>query len=98
LVDFHSQLGFGFKDVLMDMMIPNLGRITRLSLESKGAFHIAGVQSSAASDKVELENKKKKGLHKKKKLNGLTDETQPSTQKKSVNKDDDGIEHLDTWA
>ena len=82
----------------MDMMIPYLGKITRLSLESKGVFHIAGVQSSAASEKVELENKKKRELQKKKKLNGLSDETQPPTHKKSVNKDDDGIEHLDTWA
>ena len=82
----------------MDMMIPYLGKITRLSLESKGVFHIAGVQSSAASEKVELENKKKRELQKKKKLNGLSDETLPSTHKKSVNQDDDGIEHLDTWA
>ena len=47
----------------MDIMIPYLGRITRLSIETKGAF-----------------------------------QTQPSTHKKSVNKGDDGIEHLDTWA
>ena len=37
-------------------------------------------------------------MNTKKKINGLTEETQPSTHKKSVNKDDDGIEHLDTWA
>ncbi|GAA75103.1 hypothetical protein P20480_1571 [Pseudoalteromonas sp. BSi20480] len=50
----------------MDMMIPYLGRITRLSIETKGAFHIAGVQSSAASEKVELENKKRENYRKRK--------------------------------
>ncbi|MEI8618704.1 hypothetical protein P4S63_20760 [Pseudoalteromonas sp. B193] len=42
----------------MDIMIPYLGRITRLEVESKSAFHIAGVQSGSAAEKVELENKK----------------------------------------
>lgn len=82
----------------MDMMIPYLGRITRLSLESKGAFYIAGVQSCAASEKIERENKKKRELQKKKKLSVIEDQTKPQVKKNSVTQDDDGIEHLDTWA
>jgi len=82
----------------MDMMIPYLGRITRLSLESKGAFYIAGVQNSVASEKIELANKKKRELQKKKKLSVIQEQTEPQAKKDSVTKDDDGIEHLDTWA
>lgn len=51
----------------MDIMIPYLGRITRLEVESKSAFHIAGVQSGSAAEKVELENKKRRELQKKEK-------------------------------
>ncbi|WP_165725516.1 hypothetical protein [Pseudoalteromonas sp. SA25] len=78
----------------MDIMIPYLGRITRLEVESKSAFHIAGVQSGAAAEKVELENKKRRELQKKKKLNMLDDQN----NKKKSNLDDDKNPHLDTWA
>jgi hypothetical protein len=75
----------------MDIMIPYLGTITRLAVESKGAFHIAGVQSGAAAEKVDLENKKKRELQKKKKLNTLDEQTKTSP-------DYDDPPHLDTWA
>ena len=75
----------------MDIMIPYLGRITRLEVESKSAFHIAGVQSGAAAEKVELENKKRRELQKKKQLND-------QNSKKKSNVDDDENTHLDTWA
>ncbi|WP_024611096.1 hypothetical protein [Pseudoalteromonas sp. TB64] len=78
----------------MDIMIPYLGRITRLEVESKGAFHIAGVQSGAATEKVELENKKRRELQKKKKLNTFDDQT----QKANTSSDDEDGPHLDTWA
>ncbi|ATC88916.1 hypothetical protein H5085_09650 [Pseudoalteromonas sp. SR43-6] len=78
----------------MDIMIPYLGRITRLEVESKSAFHIAGVQSGSAAEKVELENKKRRELQKKKKLNMLDDQN----SKKKSNVDDDENPHLDTWA
>ncbi|MEM5507756.1 hypothetical protein WNY98_02630 [Pseudoalteromonas sp. AS71] len=77
----------------MDIMIPYLGRITRLEVESKGAFHIAGVQSGTAAEKVKLENKKRRELQKKKKLNMLDDQNS-----KKSNLDDDENPHLDTWA
>ncbi|WP_024591063.1 MULTISPECIES: hypothetical protein [unclassified Pseudoalteromonas] len=75
----------------MDIMIPYLGRITRLEVESKSAFHIAGVQSGTAAEKVELENKKRRELQKKKQLND-------QKSKKKSNLDDDENPHLDTWA
>ena len=75
----------------MDIMIPYLGPITRLAIEPKSAFHIAGVQSSPALQKIELENKKKRELDKKK-LN-VAD---TKSSKSSVN--DDDKPHLDTWA
>ncbi|MBH0061023.1 hypothetical protein I6E85_07610 [Pseudoalteromonas sp. NZS71] len=75
----------------MDIMIPYLGRITRLEVESKSAFHIAGVQSGTAAEKVELENKKRRELQKKKQLND-------QNSKKKSNVDDDENTHLDTWA
>ncbi|GAA81177.1 hypothetical protein [Pseudoalteromonas sp. BSi20495] len=78
----------------MDIMIPYLGRITRLEVEPKGAFHIAGVQSGSATEKVELENKKRRELQKKKQLNMLDDQN----SKKKSNVDDDENPHLDTWA
>ncbi|MBE0361758.1 MULTISPECIES: hypothetical protein [Pseudoalteromonas] len=78
----------------MDIMIPYLGTITRLAVESKGAFHIAGVQSGAAAEKVDLENKKKRELQKKKKLNTLDEQT----KKTKTSPDDDDPPHLDTWA
>lgn len=78
----------------MDIMIPYLGRITRLEIESKGAFHIAGVQSGSAAEKVELENKKRRELQKKQKLN--TSDKQ--TKRSDIESDDKKDPHLDTWA
>jgi hypothetical protein len=78
----------------MDIMIPYLGRITRLEIESKGAFHIAGVQSGSAAEKVELENKKRRELQKKQKLN--TSDKQ--TKRSDIESDDEKGPHLDTWA
>ncbi|WP_213609821.1 hypothetical protein [Pseudoalteromonas sp.] len=77
----------------MDIMIPYLGPITRLALESKSAFHIAGVQQSARAKKVELEERKKREIEKQHKLS--------FDENKSRNKtadEDDGKPHLDTWA
>jgi len=76
----------------MDIMIPYLGPITRLALESKGAFHIAGVQQSARAKQVELEERKKKEIEKQKKAS--------FDQKKSSNSnaEDDDKPHLDIWA
>ena len=48
--------------------------------------------------KIERENKKKRELQKKKKLSVIEDQTKPQVKKNSVTQDDDGIEHLDTWA
>jgi hypothetical protein len=75
-------------------MIPYLGRITRLEVESKGAFYIAGVQNSPSAQKVTLENQKKRELEKKKKTNVVDDKNKTSVDKK----DDDETTHLDTWA
>ncbi|TMP71204.1 hypothetical protein CWB76_07350 [Pseudoalteromonas sp. S1609] len=75
----------------MDIMIPYLGQITRLALESKGAFHIAGVQQSARVKQVELEERKKKEIEKQKKIS--------TTNADEHNKNTDGNDkHLDTWA
>jgi len=75
----------------MDIMIPYLGQITRLALESKGAFHIAGVQQSARAKQVELEERKKKEIEKQKKIS--------TTNADEHNKNIDGNDkHLDTWA
>ena len=77
----------------MDIMIPYLGPITRLTLESKGAFHIAGVQQSANAKKVELEERKKREVEKQHKL--AFDENK--SRNKTAEEDDDKP-HLDTWA
>ena len=50
----------------MDIMIPFLGRITRLQLESKGAFHIAGVKD-ANVQRIELEKRQKREIERRKK-------------------------------
>ncbi len=49
----------------MDIMIPYLGPITRLALEPKGAFYIAGVKQGASTDKVALDERKKREFRKK---------------------------------
>eukprot|EP00040_Diaphanoeca_grandis_P040532 m.311803 g.311803 ORF g.311803 m.311803 type:complete len:68 (+) comp435690_c0_seq1:3-206(+) len=45
-------------------MIPYLGQITRLQLESKGAFHIAGLKDSNAQ-RIEREKRQKRQLERK---------------------------------
>ena len=50
----------------MDIMIPFLGRISRLQLESKGAFHIAGVKD-ANVQRIELEKRQKREIERRKK-------------------------------
>ncbi|WP_372762115.1 hypothetical protein [Pseudoalteromonas sp.] len=79
----------------MDIMIPYLGQITRLTLEPKGAFHIAGVSKSTRSDKVQLEERKKRELEKKQKRLAIEDhrDNTPSSEA-----DQEAETHLDTWA
>ncbi|WP_404343988.1 hypothetical protein [Pseudoalteromonas mariniglutinosa] len=77
----------------MDIMIPYLGRITRLQLESKGAFHIAGLKD-ANIQKIELEKRQQREVEKRKKAaESMSDKDQAA-----VKEDDDSDKHLDTWA
>ena len=78
----------------MGIMIPYLGPITRLALEPKGAFYIAGVKQGASTDKVALDERKKRELEKKQKLSLINENTDNS----GIKKDEDGTPHLDTWA
>lgn len=77
----------------MDMMIPYLGQISRLQIESKGAFHIAGLKDSNTS-RIEREKRQKKELERKEQLakKNLDD------AKKRPKSDDEEDSHLDTWA
>ena len=77
----------------MDMMIPFLGRISRLQVEPKGAFYIAGLKDSNAQ-RIELEKRRKSELSRRELLlkQGVEDETAAITE------DEDGKKHLDTWA
>ncbi|CAM3777931.1 MULTISPECIES: hypothetical protein [Pseudoalteromonas] len=77
----------------MDMMIPYLGQITRLQLESKGAFHIAGVKDSNAQ-RIEREKRRKRELLQKEILQGK----KPKSDKTAITEDENGEKHLDTWA
>ena len=77
----------------MDIMIPFLGRITRLQLESKGAFHIAGVKD-ANVQRIELEKRQKRELERRKKAAEKDDKN----SKNAIEEDEEGNKHLDTWA
>ncbi|MBB1417551.1 hypothetical protein H5187_09695 [Pseudoalteromonas sp. SG44-1] len=77
----------------MDIMIPYLGQITRLQLESKGAFHIAGLKDSNAQ-RIEREKRKKRQLERKE----LLSKEKLETAKKERNTDEEDETHLDTWA
>lgn len=76
----------------MDIMIPYLGQITKLQLQSKGAFHIAGLKESNVTV-VEREKRKKRDIKRKDKINKKQLET---TQNQKKTEDDEA--HLDTWA
>jgi len=77
----------------MDMMIPYLGQITRLQLESKGAFHIAGVKDSNAQ-RIEREKRRKRELLEKE----LLTKKAPKADQPAISEDENGEKHLDTWA
>lgn len=77
----------------MDIMIPFLGRITRLQLESKGAFHIAGVKD-ANVQRIELEKRQKREIERRKKAAENSDKN----SKNAIEEDEEGNKHLDTWA
>ncbi|MBE0380578.1 MULTISPECIES: hypothetical protein [Pseudoalteromonas] len=77
----------------MDMMIPYLGQITRLQLESKGAFYIAGLKDSNTS-RIEREKRRKREFLQK----GLLPDTATQPDKPAISEDEDGEKHLDTWA
>ena len=80
-------------EVQMDIMIPFLGRITRLQLESKGAFHIAGVKD-ANVQRIELEKRQKREIERRKKAAKKDDKS----GKNAIEEDEEGNKHLDTWA
>ena len=77
----------------MDIMIPFLGRITRLQLESKGTFHIAGVKD-ANVQRIELEKRQKREIERRKKAVKKEDKGNKSV----IEEDEEGNKHLDTWA
>jgi len=77
----------------MDIMIPYLGQITRLKVESKGAFHIAGLKDSNVA-KLEREKRKKSAYVRNKMVNKTASK---SDGKKDV-LDEEDAKHLDTWA
>ena len=77
----------------MDIMIPFLGRITRLQLESKGVFHIAGVKD-ANVQRIELEKRQKREIERRKKASKKEDKG----NKSAIEEDEEGNKHLDTWA
>lgn len=85
----------------MDIMIPFLGRITRLQLESKGAFHIAGVKD-ANVQRIELEKRQKREIERRKKAaesaNKSANKSADKKDKDIIEEDEDGNKHLDTWA
>ncbi|CAM4407473.1 hypothetical protein [Pseudoalteromonas ostreae] len=77
----------------MDIMIPYLGQITRLQLESKGAFHIAGLKDSNAQ-RIEREKRQKRQLERKELL--AKEKLETARKERETNEDDET--HLDTWA
>ncbi|MBQ4798817.1 hypothetical protein J8L73_06690 [Pseudoalteromonas sp. MMG006] len=82
----------------MDIMIPFLGKISRLELEPKGAFHIAGVQNTPQTQKIKLENEKKQPLNKKRLETAQGNKSANTDNEKAITVDDEGNKHLDTWA
>ena len=82
----------------MDIMIPFLGKISRLELEPKRAFHIAGVQNMPQAQKIKLENEKKQTLNKKKLAQAQGNKSANTDNEKAITVDDEGNKHLDTWA
>ncbi|MGX1110917.1 putative phosphoribosyltransferase [Pseudoalteromonas sp. MBR-15] len=81
----------------MDIMIPFLGRITRLQLESKGAFHIAGVKD-ANVQRIELEKRQRREIERRKKAAESANKSADKKDKDIIEEDEDGNKHLDTWA
>lgn len=77
----------------MDMMIPFLGRISRLELEPKGAFYIAGLKDSNAQ-RIEREKRQKRELARQELLLKQT----LKADAPAITEDDEGEKHLDTWA
>ncbi|MCQ8878361.1 hypothetical protein NQT69_10160 [Pseudoalteromonas shioyasakiensis] len=77
----------------MDIMIPYLGQITRLQIESKGAFHIAGLKDSNAQ-RIEREKRQKRELAQQTKM--AEKAVQERKKQQENNNEDDN--HLDTWA
>ncbi|MFY8327367.1 hypothetical protein [Pseudoalteromonas sp. ZZD1] len=77
----------------MDIMIPYIGQITRLQVESKGAFHIAGLKDSNAQ-RIEREKRQKRELERQTKM--AEKAVQDRKKQQENNSDDD--KHLDTWA
>lgn len=77
----------------MDMMIPFLGRISRLQVEPKGAFYIAGLKDSNAQ-RIELEERRKRELARKELL--LKQVVDGDSE--AITEDENGDKHLDTWA
>lgn len=71
----------------MDVMIPFLGRITRLEVHHNGAFHVAGVKDNKVA---KVRNERKQDKEKRGQETFVED-----TQKK---KGKDSSPHLDTWA
>ncbi|WP_462159981.1 hypothetical protein [Pseudoalteromonas sp. GB56] len=69
----------------MDIMIPFLGRITRLDVQHKGAFHVAGVKD----DKVEKVRNDRKRIKEQRGQETLLDD------KDKKGKEDNP--HLDIW-
>ncbi|MDC9500533.1 MULTISPECIES: hypothetical protein [unclassified Pseudoalteromonas] len=82
----------------MDIMIPFLGKISRLELEPKSTFHIAGVQNMPQAQKIKLENEKKQTLNKKRLAQAQGKKCASAANEKAITVDDEGNKHLDTWA
>ncbi|MBQ4833397.1 hypothetical protein J8L70_09125 [Pseudoalteromonas sp. MMG010] len=75
----------------MDIMIPYLGQITRLTAQNKSVFQIAGVQKSAPEKRL-IDNKKKQWLDEQSKHN------HNEIDKESDDDENASKSHLDTWA
>ncbi|MEM0515791.1 hypothetical protein WCN91_10275 [Pseudoalteromonas sp. YIC-827] len=73
----------------MDIMIPFMGRITRLEVQHKEAFHVAGVKD----DKVAKVRNERKRLGAQRGQETFVDERNGSTEQGK-----DGSPRLDVWA